>query len=348
LIVIDGSYGEGGGQILRTSLSLSAILGQSIRIENIRAGRKKPGLQPQHLTAARAVARICSGRLIGGEVGSVTLELHPKAVEPGDYVFDVSEVKASAGSVNLIFQTVLLPLALARKPSRLTIKGGTHVPWSPPANFIDEIYLPAISRMGVRTFYRMIKAGYYPIGGGEVQVEILPTDVLCPIRLDERPTGNVTCFSAVSNLPESIAERQMTEAVSCLGSIGVKTVEVIDEYESPGKGTLVFILFRGDDIRAGSTALGERGKPAEKVAREACNEFIDWWKSGQAVDKHLADQLVVPMSLAAGESGFTTVEITQHLVTNIHTVRQFLPVEVDLIGEEGQPGAVRIIGAGTK
>jgi RNA 3'-phosphate cyclase len=198
--------------------------------------------------------------------------------------------------------------------------------------------------MGLLTWYRLTRAGYYPIGGGEIQAEVRPVGSLRAVRFADRPPGTVTCFSAVSNLPRSIAERQMAEVLACLEGLGVEAGQVIEDYESPGKGTVVFILYDGD-VKAGFTALGERGKPAERVAREACDEFAAWWRSGMALDKHLADQLIVPMALAAGESSFTTVENTLHLGTNIHTVRQFLSVEFEVQGEEGGPGTVRVAGA---
>lgn len=345
-LVIDGSYGEGGGQVLRTSFTLAALLRRPIRVENIRARRKNPGLQPQHLTAARAVAKICGGRLHGDNVGSTVIEFDPLNVEAGDYTFDVSEIKASAGSTSLILQTVLLPLAFAGKQSRVTIRGGTHVPWSPPANYIDDVYLPVLSRMDLLAMFRINKTGYYPVGGGEIQVDIRPTCGLGSINFTDRPEGTVTVYSAVSNLPESIAERQMTEAVANLQTLGINPVEVVDEYSSPGKGTVTFILYNGGDLKAGFTGLGERGKPAEKVAREAADEFSAWWKSGAALDKHLADQIILPMALADGESVFTTNEITQHLLTNIHTIQQFLPVKIALEGSLGSPGRITVIGAG--
>lgn len=345
-LIIDGSYGEGGGQILRTSFSLAAILRRPIRIENIRAGRKNPGLQPQHLTAVRAVAKICDGKLKGDSIRSSLLEFHPKEVRPGDYVFDVSDVKASAGSVNLILQTILLPLAFADKPSHVILRGGTHVPWSPPSNYIDDVYLPILSRMGLLAIYRMNKAGYYPVGGGEVLLDVRPVDKLQPLTLMQRDDGHVTVYSAVSNLPMSIVERQMNEAVGQLRQLGITPTEVEDEYMSPGKGTVAFILYSDGDLKAGFTGIGERGKPAETVAREAAEDFFEWWRSGEALDKHLADQLILPMSLAGGESEFSTSEITQHLLTNVHTVQQFLPVHISVDGKEGEPGTVRIVGEG--
>lgn len=345
-LVIDGSYGEGGGQVLRTSFTLSALLRRPIRVENIRSRRKNPGLQPQHLTAVRAVAKICGGRLHGDSIGSTVIEFDSQNVEAGDYTFDVSEIKASAGSTTLILQTILLPLAFAGKQSRVTIRGGTHVPWSPPANYIDDVYLPVLSRMGLLTMFRINRTGYYPAGGGEIQVDIRSICGLGAMRFTDRPDGIVTVYSAVSNLPESIAERQMTEAVGKLRSLGIDPVEVTDEYYSIGKGTVAFILYNGEDIKAGFVGLGALGKPAEKVAREASDEFAEWWKSGAALDKHLADQIILPMALADGESVFTTNEITQHLMTNVHTIQQFLPVSITVDGSMGSPGRITVIGAG--
>lgn len=338
-LVIDGSYGEGGGQILRTSLSLAAITGRSVRIENIRAGRTKPGLQPQHLTSARATAKICGGRLTGDAVGSQLLEFHPGDVQPGDYVFDVSEIKASAGAVNLIFQTVLLPLALSGKRSKVTIRGGTHVPMSPNSNYVDDVYLPVLARMGLLVHYRMKKAGYYPIGGGEIEAEILPVDSLRPVKFTERGEGTVLITSAVSNLPMSIAERQAKSAAARLREDRVWSAEDLVDYPSPGKGTVAFVHFNGGDLKAGFTSLGALGKPAEKVGREAGQEFCAWHASGAAVDKHLADQLIVPAALADGESVYTTEEVTEHLRTNIWTVEHFLDVRIKLEGN-----TVRITG----
>ncbi len=332
VLVIDGSYGEGGGQILRTSLSLSAILGRPVRIERIRAGRVRPGLQPQHITAARAVADICDGSLSGDSIGSGTLEFRPGKTQAGDYRFDVSDIKASAGAVNLILQTVLLPLALTDKRSRVTIRGGTHVPMSPNSNYVDDVYLPVLSRMGVLTHYRVVKAGYYPIGGGQIDVEILPATSLRPLRLVDRPEGSVHVTSAVSNLPMSIADRQLSSVAERLREAGIECVGETTEYPSPGKGTVAFVLYSAGDVKAGFTSLGALGKRAEKVGHEAAEEFLAWHGSGAALDKHMADQLIVPAALADGESEFSAEEITEHLRTNVWTVQKFLDVEVEIAG----------------
>lgn len=341
MLTIDGSLGEGGGQILRTSLSLAAITGRDVTIENIRAGREKPGLRPQHLTAVLAVAEICGAELQGAEVGSSRLVFRPHKVKPGSYEFDVSRIRASAGSVNLVFQAILWPLALADKPSRVVIKGGTHVPHAPTSNYIEETFLPTVARMGVLVNYRMEKAGYYPIGGGEVRAEIRPDPELTPISLTNRgEPPRVELTSAVSNLPSHIAQRQLDTGQSRMKAMGLKSHGETVEYPSPGKGTVFFISLVSGQVRAGFQSIGELHKRAEQVAADACDEFESYYRSRMAVEGHLADQLIIPMALASGRSAFTTSEITQHLLTNIAVVERFLPVHFHVSNALGETGTV--------
>jgi len=344
VITIDGSFGEGGGQILRTSLALAAITGQSVAIENIRANRPKPGLRPQHLTGALAVAEICSAELTGAKVDSTRLTFKPGPTRPGNYVFDVSKVRASAGSVNLVLQTVLWPLAMSGGRSRVTIKGGTHVPFAPTSNYIDDTFLPTVAAMGVRCHYSIKAAGYYPEGGGEVEVEVPAVDRVEPIDITapERPF-HARLTSAVSGLPTSIAERQLSTAAARLKSAGLLSDEILTQYPSRGKGTIVFISLTAGNAHAGFQSLGELKKRAEKVADEACDELEAYLESGAAIDKHLADQLIIPMALADGASRFTTCEVTLHLLTNIAIVEQFLPVRFHVAGELGKPGMIERI-----
>ncbi|MDH7601410.1 MAG: RNA 3'-terminal phosphate cyclase [Armatimonadota bacterium] len=343
MLVIDGSFGEGGGQILRTSLSLAALTGTSITIENIRARRDKPGLRPQHLTSALATAEICSGALEGAEVGSTRIVFRPGKIKPGYYEFDVSENRASAGSVNLIFQTILWPLVFAGKRSKIVLKGGTHVPFSPSSDYISRTFLPAVSRMGLQCRYQMQRAGYYPAGGGEVVAEIQPIESLQAVSL-LGPTSrwNVELVSAISNLHPSIAERQLNAGLAHLRSLGVvpNRTELLN-YPSRGKGTLFFIDAKSDGAIGGFQSLGELKKRAEDVAKDACEEFKAYHESLAALDKHLSDQLIIPMALADGLSQFTTCEVTQHLVTNISVVERFLDVRFEVTGQLGKPGTVR-------
>jgi RNA 3'-terminal phosphate cyclase (ATP) len=340
LLTIDGSLGEGGGQILRTSLSLAAITGVTVKITNIRASREKPGLRPQHLTGALAVAEICGAEIEGAEVGSSEIIFRPRRIRPGNYEFDVSSIRSSAGSVNLVLQTILWPLALAEKRSRVVIRGGTHVPHAPTSNYIMETFLPIVARMGVICNYTMVKAGYYPEGGGEIRAEIRSAD-FSPLAITERsePIG-IELTSAVSNLSQSIAERQMKAGSERVRAAGFSPEERIKNYPSPGKGTVFFASLEAGQARAGFQSIGEVRRRAEHVAEEACDEMDAYLRTEAALDKHLADQLIIPMALAAGRSVFTTCEVTEHLLTNIAVVEKFFDVHFHVSAGVGQPGTV--------
>jgi RNA 3'-terminal phosphate cyclase (ATP) len=346
MIVINGSYGEGGGQVLRTSLTLAALLGEPLRIENIRAKRRKPGLQAQHLTGVWATAQICNAELEGADFGSLTLTFRPRSSpQAGEYSFDVAEARkgGSAGATSLVFQTLLLPLAFARGQSRLTIRGGTHVAWSPPFHYLEHVYLPTLARMGLEARAEIGKWGWYPIGGGEMTAVIRGQreSRLSGLDLVERgELKRLWGISATSNLPAHIGQRQKKRAEGYLRKRGfAPQIEIVDA-PSPGKGTVVFLVAEYEHAVAGFSSLGRRGKPAEKVAEEACREFIAYHQSGACLDKHLADQLILPLALTSGPSAFTTCEITQHLLTNVWVVEQFLDASFEIEGEEGQRGSI--------
>jgi RNA 3'-terminal phosphate cyclase (ATP) len=356
MIVIDGSYGEGGGQILRTSLTLSAITGQPVRIERIRAGRRRPGLMPQHLTAVRAASRICNAEVEGAKRNSQALVFRPRSDPQADtYTFDVAQAAkgGSAGSVSLILQTVLLPLALAEGSSQVTLLGGTHVAWSPPYDYIKRVYLPALARMGIAAKVAIKKWGWYPIGGGIIQATIqgretgtalqIPDESISSQALLERGALlRVRGLSCSSNLPKHIRTRQERAVLQALRSNGVNArIEVIDA-PSKGQGTIVFLWAEFENASAGFTALGALGKPAERVAKEAADKLLDFLRGNAALDRFLADQLVLPLALAAGPSQFTTEAVTDHLLTNAWVVNQFFPECVRVEGEAGQSGSCSI------
>ncbi|HID63224.1 MAG TPA: RNA 3'-phosphate cyclase [Anaerolineae bacterium] len=349
MITIDGSYGEGGGQVLRTSLSLSALLGEAVRIKDIRAKRPRPGLQAQHLTGVLATAQICNAELKGAELGSQTLTFAPQSPpQAGNYTFDVAEARkgGSAGSTSLVFQTLLLPLAFADGDSHLTIRGGTHVAWSPPFHYLKHVYLPTLARMGIEATVEINQWGWYPIGGGEIKAGVRGQGVrdresspipcpLSPIALVERgELKRLWGISALSNLPAHIGQRQKRQVERLLRERGfTPEIEIVDA-PSPGQGTVVFLVAEFENVVAGFTSYGARGKRAEKVAEEACREFIRYYDSGQALDRHLADQLILPLSLAAGQSSFTTCEVTQHLLTNVEVVQRLMEVKAEIEGKE--------------
>lgn len=297
--------------------------------------------------SAEAAARVTGGRLEGCNEGSQTLTYLPGRIKAGRYFFDTG----TAGSVALIFQTILAPLAFGSAKSSVIMKGGTHVPWSPPTDYIDEIFLPALSFMGLNASISTLSRGYYPIGGGEVEASIHPVSApLAPLRIFERgKLLKVRLVSTVSNLPVSIAERQLKSATSLLFACPAPVEAQIREAPSPGRGTSVFILAEFENARAGFSALGAIGKRAEAVGIEAAEAFLKHTERKAALDPHLADQILIYMAIAKGESFFTASEITSHLLTNIHTIEKFLPVKFKVSGPPGPPGSegsVAVDGAG--
>jgi len=352
MLAIDGSYGEGGGAVLRNALSLSAVLGEPIRVENIRVKRPNPGLQAQHLTAVRALAEICRAKVDRAELGSLALTFQPgSSPQSGEYSWDVAEARkgGSAGATSLIFQGLLVPLHFARGESRLSLRGGTHVAWSPPFHYLESVYLPTLHQMGVNARVNIERWGWYPIGGGIVTADISGSGKAALSMeglnlVDRGPLKRLSGVSASSNLPGHIAERQKQRAQSLLRAEGFDPeIEIVDAPAS-GQGTMLFLLAEFESVRAGFTSLGRRGKPAENVAEEACKEFQQYFESGAALDRHLADQLVLPLALATGTSSFTTCEVSQHLLTNAWIVERLLGRPIDVEGEKGRPGKVSMRG----
>ena len=349
MLVIDGSYGEGGGQVLRTALALAILTGQPMCFEHIRAGRRKPGLRPQHLTGVRAAAAVCGARLEGAALGSQMLTFVPGGPpRPGEYIFDVTEAArgGSAGSVGLVLQTVLLPLALAGGESRLTLRGGTHVPWAPSVSYLEHVFLPNLTRMGVRVQVELVRWGFYPAGGGEIQVRIMGREgPLCPILLTGRgELRRVWGTAAVMNLPAHIPQRLAARARNVLAEAGLQAQVEPRRLRGAGPGAGIFLFAECAHATAGFTAYGRKGLPAERVAEAACEELLAHHRSGAPADPHLADQLVLPMALAAGESRVITSRVSQHLLTNVWVVQQFLARELRIEGEPGAPGTLVVMG----
>jgi len=343
-VTIDGSQGEGGGQIVRTSLALSVLLGTELTLFNIRAGRPKPGLQAQHLTAVRAAASVAHAKVEGGAIGSTAIQFAPRGLHPGHYHFDVAEISGSAGSVSLVYQTVLLPLAFAGAPSTITLRGGTHVPWSPPYDFVSQIFLRTLEPLGIEASLELRQAGYYPPGGGLLAGSIQPAAVLQPLDLTQRgPLQRLTAFVRTSNLPGHVSERM---AARITGRLPLHKLHVdVSEVPARSPGAFCLLVAEYKGAVAGFDGLGELRKPAEKVADEAIDAYEAFERTGAAVDRHLADQLLLPLALAAGSSRFTTDAVTEHLLTNAAVIRQFLPAcAMDVRGKRGQPGTVEVAG----
>ncbi|MBU5612804.1 RNA 3'-terminal phosphate cyclase [Geomonas azotofigens] len=342
MIEIDGSVGEGGGQVLRSALSLSCLTGQAFHIYNIRKNRSKSGLMRQHLMAVQAAAAIASANVVGDRLGSPELSFLPDGITPGEYSFDIG----TAGSATLVLQTVIPPLLAARKASRVTVIGGTHVPFSPSWNYFEEIFWPSVARLGVRGETAARSFGFYPKGGGRVACTVEPAEVLAPCLVRER--GRLTrlrIVSAVGNLPKAIADRQLQSALSGLkGRLerGLPMDIETRELAIHGQGTFIFIKGEYEHAVAGFTALGERGKPAETVGAEVAREFLEHHESGEPIDPHLADQLVLYLARGTGSSLFRTSRVTSHLETNLMVAGYFLKLASRVEGEEGGPGTVMI------
>ncbi len=340
MLVLDGSYGEGGGQILRTALSLSALLGQPVRISGIRAKRPKPGLKPQHLTAVLALAEITRAEVAGAELGSQDLTFRPRQPRPGRYLFDVAEKTGSAGSVTLLAQALLPVLLRGGGVSSLVLRGGTHVLWSPPAHYLLEVFLPALAEMGAAVAMAIHRWGWYPRGGGEVSLEITPPPTLKGVEWREPPGfSSFRALSAASRLPEHVLRRQAERLRARLGAALPVELLQVDSLD-PGS----FVMVWGS--RAGFDALGARGKPAEKVADEVVDEFLAFQERHAGVDRHLADQVLLYLALAHGPSSISTAEITAHLLTNVWVIEQFLGPIFQVQGGLREKGEISCRGAG--
>ncbi|MCC7509913.1 MAG: RNA 3'-terminal phosphate cyclase [Planctomycetes bacterium] len=326
MIEIDGSEGEGGGQVLRTSLALSIVTGRPFRLFNIRAGRDKPGLGKQHLACARAAQQVSNADVTGDEIGSGDLAFAPQGIYPGKYRFSVG----SAGSASLVLQTVLYPLLHADSESHVSVEGGTHNAWAPPLDFLQHTFLPVVARASMQVELRAERLGFFPAGGGEIHAQIQPWKVRERLKLHERGVVALAAVAYVANLPENVGERE-------LGIIG-RALNVSDlRQERPrglGPGNALCVFARGEHVTEVVTAFGKRGKAAETVAKEAVREMKAYLKSEAPVGEHLADQLLLPMALGAGGS-FTTLKPTLHTTTNIATIRRFVDVEIDVAEHQG-------------
>jgi RNA 3'-terminal phosphate cyclase (ATP) len=340
MLHLDGAYGEGGGQLVRTSLALATLLGEPVKITDIRAGRAKPGLRPQHLTGVKALAHISQAEVEGATLGSRELTFRPRTVKGGSYFFDVAEKIGSAGAVTLVVQALLPPLLATREPSTLTIRGGTHVAWSPPAHYLMYVFLPALAELGGNASLTLTRWGWYPRGGGEVRLAINPVTRLAPREwLTPPDLTDFRALSAASRVPYHVIQRQAKRLQERLGSSLPVTAE---EAASLDPGSFVFLW----GPRAGFSALGARGKPAEKVADEVVGEFLSFQTRQAALDRHLADQIVLYFAQAGGTSVFTTAEVTSHLITNLWVIEQFYGPTFQVRGILGEPGEITCRGRG--
>ena len=337
MITIDGSFNEGGGQILRTALALSLSTETPFRIEKIRAGRERPGLLRQHLAAVKAAAEIGKAEVRGDEINSQELTFAPKGIFPGDYTFSVG----SAGSASLVLQTVLPVLMLAPDPSTLTLEGGTHNPSAPPYDFLAKAFLPLLNRMGGRVQATLLTPGFYPAGGGIMKVIIGPPSGLNPLDLTKRgqPRGRAA-RALIANLPRAIAERELAVIAEKLSWL--RSCMKVEAVSSRGPGNVVLLEVESENITEVFTGFGKRGVRAETVAEEVVLETRRYLSSEVAVGEHLADQLLLPMALVKG-GAFTTLPPTRHTRTNIDTIGRFLRARIRVSSENNRACLVEII-----
>src|SRR5262245_52836206 len=328
MIQIDGSIGEGGGQVLRTALAMSLATGQPFRIDNIRARRKKPGLLRQHLTAVQAATAVGDACVEGDALGSSALTFVPRTVKSGDYNFAVG----SAGSATLVLQTVLPPLMLASDRSTLSLEGGTHNPWAPPFDFLKRVFLPLVNQLGPCVDATLVRSGFYPAGGGCFTVTIEPAARLT--RGEWSTRGEIVTRrvrALVANLSRHIAAREVATACRLLnwddacGQVGIVT-------GTPGPGNVVFVEVESEHVTEICTGFGEAGTPAETVAERPAKEARRYVASGVPLGAHLADQMLPVLALGDGGS-FRTLPLSRHALTNIAVIREFVDCRIDVTDE---------------
>ncbi len=355
-IVLDGSAGEGGGQVLRTALSLSAVTGKAFAVTSLRAKRPKAGLRPQHREAARAVAGLVDAEVSGNDVGSSHIEFRPRRrARPGDLTLDVG----TAGSTPLLFQTVCWPLALAGGPSVVTLRGGTHQDHAPSFHYLALVWAPAVARLGFGFRLELRAAGFYPEGGGEFTAAVEPAHAMPPLDLRHRGTLlDVEVVSMVGGLGYEVADRQAARALKGLREAGIAAeAERVPVPARASKGSHVLIVSTFERTRAGHGAVSARERSPEQIADEAVGSFRAHLAAGAAVDRHLGDQLLLPAALiAAGfvpapaglvpSTQYTVSAVTKHLLTNADVIRRFLEVEIAVDGREEEEGEVRVSPAG--
>jgi RNA 3'-phosphate cyclase len=350
MIEIDGSYGEGGGQILRTSVALSALTMRPVRISKIRAGRPKPGLKKQHMAGIELVAQLVGAEVNGLEVGSSQINFVPKERSVGHFKYDIG----TAGAISLVLQAALPAAVLSPEPVTFSLIGGTDVKWSPPIDYMREVFAKQLAKIGSRIDISLKKRGHYPRGGGRVSCEVTPVDVIKPMESIE--FGEILEVEGISHcvrLPSHVARRQAASAETLLQENSIRKITIEKEYYpkgsdkhlGPGSGIVLWTESESG-ARIGADALGERGIRAEDVGKSCAQHLLNELSTGMAVDSHLADMLVPYLALADGESKLGITSVTEHLRTNIWASKQFLDSKIELEEKPDGTGLLVVEGVG--
>jgi RNA 3'-phosphate cyclase len=332
---VDGSTGEGGGQVFRLSLSLSALTGRRVRVTRIRAGRPKPGLARQHLVAAEALQKLCGADAEGLELGSTSVTFRPRGIRGGRLNLDVG----TAGSVTLVLQAVLVPALFAAQPTTLSIRGGTDVRWSPPADYTHSVFIPLLAGMGGTASFQVRRRGYYPRGGGHVRADIAPVSVLAPFRGEDMGQPlRIGGHAHGSNLPTHVAERMKGRSEEGLAEFQPVTIKAhtYGDREAEGRGGALVLWAKTTAVRLGASAVAEKGVAAEALADHATRELRDDLRATVTLDRYAADQLLPYMALASGTSVFWVREVSGHLKTLFWLLPQFLDVNIQTAVEAGR------------
>ena len=325
MLTIDGSYGEGGGQLVRSAVALAAITGEAIELHGIRARRTPPGLAPQHVTAVQAVAALCGAEIEGLRVSSPALRFRPGRLRGGHYRFDVG----TAGSLTLVLQAVLPVAALCDTPVTLVLTGGTDVRAAPPLDYLRYVFLPLLAQAGVNVTLDLRRRGYYPRGGGEIEVRVHPGRPRSLLLMQPHPVTALRGLAHAANLPGHIIERMQRSASLVLADIAPVAIEQesVAPAQAHGQGGAIVLWAQARDRFLGGAAVAQRGVAAEQIGQSAAQALRAEIVAGATLDVHAADQILIYLALARGTSGFLVRTITSHAETTLWLLRRFFPLE---------------------
>jgi RNA 3'-phosphate cyclase len=333
LITIDGSYGEGGGQILRNAVALSTITNKPVKITDIRANRPNPGIKAQHYVALKSIAEICNAETKGLEIGSTSVTFKPGKIKGGKYKFEVG----TAGSITLAFQAIILSMLKTKEPVTISLTGGTDVRWSPSWNYFENVFLPLIKKMGVNVFPRLILRGYYPKGGGEAVITINPVKKIQPLKIDKPEYhSEVNGLINISNLPDHIIARMKKTVIKTLLKNDLQTKIDVDQSTSLSPGVGVTLWSKPKDTIIGCAVLGEKDISSEEIGKKVSETLFKEIEAETTLDVHAFDQVLPYMALAKGNGVSKCIvrELSSHASTNMWLIQQFLDVNFEALQSE--------------